>query len=117
MAPVLSPNKTWAGFAGSVASCGLALVILLMAGHYLKPWLDTHIGLENNDFGAVFLAGCLFGAVGQAGDLFISLYKRRAGAKDSGTLIPGHGGLLDRIDALLLVTPVFLAVLVLWKML
>lgn len=115
MAPALSPNKTWAGFGGSVISCGLALVILLFLGHELKPWLDTDIGLMPEHFWAVFLAGGLLGAVGQAGDLFISFYKRRVGAKDSGALIPGHGGLLDRIDALLLVTPVFLAVLMLWR--
>ncbi|MGH6872007.1 MAG: phosphatidate cytidylyltransferase [Rhizomicrobium sp.] len=96
--PKLSPNKTWAGaFGGAV--CAIALTSILFAA------LGAHI-----------LNGALFGlamsAVGQVGDLFESWIKRRVGRKDSGSLIPGHGGVLDRIDSILFVAPVATLVVV-----
>ncbi|MCB1559351.1 MAG: phosphatidate cytidylyltransferase, partial [Alphaproteobacteria bacterium] len=107
MAPNISPNKTWAGYAGALLGPALTLSICLqfftpasMDG--LTPsWLST------------LIVGTLIGITGQSGDLLESLAKRKAGVKDSGTLIPGHGGLLDRIDALLLVIPVYVAYLML----
>ena len=88
LAPRVSPNKTWAGLAGGVA--GAALFGWLMAGWFeMEPlfyWL-----------------GGPMGAIAQAGDLYESWVKRRAGVKDSGTLLPGHGGVLDRLDGLLAV--------------
>ncbi len=103
MAPVLSPKKTWAGLAGALLACGLALMGLGIA-----------LPLFSAPLWEVFVAGCLMGFAGQTGDLFISSFKRQAGLKDTGNLIPGHGGLLDRIDSLLLVSPTFLLVLELW---
>jgi phosphatidate cytidylyltransferase len=85
----LSPKKTWEGSAGGIL--GSALAVLLAALWYLP-------GLEWVDLVALPLLG---GAIGQMGDLFESALKRSVGVKDSGTLLPGHGGLLDRIDALL----------------
>lgn len=111
MAPALSPKKTWAGLIGSMASCGLMLEILLHAGPKMQHLLPTDTGLTpQGSWWCVLLAGAMLGVVGQAGDLLISLLKRRAHLKDTGNLIPGHGGLLDRIDALLLVAPVFLLI-------
>ena len=92
MAPQLSPKKTWEGAAANLL--GSAIVALA-----LFRWLDI------DAFQAVVMA-CLANVAGQAGDLLKSAYKRGAGVKDSGTLLPGHGGVLDRIDALILAAPV-----------
>ena len=97
--PAVSPNKTWAGLCG--AAFGAALIGLI--GSFVVPGADLRL----------VLAGAGIGLVGQAGDLFESHVKRRAGAKDSGTLIPGHGGALDRLDSLLFVAPA--AAFVLWQ--
>jgi|TARA_Y100000294_G_scaffold118119_1_gene109669 phosphatidate cytidylyltransferase len=90
LAPRLSPNKTWAGLAGAII--GAALVGAL-AGSILE-----HASL----WFLIFLSG-LLALVSQAGDIFESALKRHFDVKDSGTLIPGHGGILDRLDGLLFV--------------
>ncbi len=92
MAPQLSPKKTWEGAAGNIAAS------LIAAGAFIR-WLDTP---------AVFLlvAAVLVNIAGQFGDLLESAYKRAAGVKDSGLLLPGHGGMLDRIDSLIFAAPV-----------
>ena len=92
MAPQLSPKKTWEGAAANLLGSALA-------GVAFCHWLNT------DAFSAVLMA-CLANAAGQSGDLLESAYKRGAGVKDSGTLLPGHGGVLDRIDALILAAPV-----------
>ena len=92
MAPQLSPKKTWEGAAANLLGSAIVGVVLF-------SWLDI------DAFQAVFMA-CLANVAGQAGDLLKSAYKRGAGVKDSGTLLPGHGGILDRIDALILAAPV-----------
>ena len=91
LAPRVSPNKTWAGLIGGMA--GAALLGALVAW-----WL----GLDP----IFYLLGAPLGLLAQLGDLYESWVKRRAGVKDSGSLLPGHGGVLDRVDGLL---PVALA--------
>lgn len=92
LAPGLSPKKTWEGSAAGFAAS-------LAAGWAFHSWLDAPaIHLL-----AMAAAGNI---AGQAGDLLESAYKRSAGVKDSGGLLPGHGGVLDRIDALILAIPV-----------
>jgi phosphatidate cytidylyltransferase len=94
MAPVLSPKKTWEGFAGGMAASILTAVIAL-------PLLGLPIG-----YLAAALIGAAAGVAGPLGDLGESLMKRQIGVKDSGSLIPGHGGILDRMDSLLFTGPV-----------
>jgi phosphatidate cytidylyltransferase len=93
MAPSISPKKTWEGFAGSAAACliaGWLCVTYLLHGH---PWQGVLTG------GAVVLAATL-------GDLVESMIKRDLDIKDMGTLLPGHGGVLERLDSLLVAAPV-----------
>jgi len=108
--PKVSPNKTWSGFIGGTLGSALALMAL---GHF-APAISNATGLEFLPFAPLkiaFIIGALFTVVGQVGDLLVSWYKRKVGVKDTGTIIPGHGGVLDRIDSLLLVSPFFLIVL------
>ncbi len=91
--PIVSPNKTWAGLYGALAGSTLAGVVAPLS--YLPALPLMH--------GAVL--GLCGGVIGQLGDLVESLLKRSVGAKDSGSIIPGHGGILDRIDAVLFVAP------------
>lgn len=95
MAPNISPNKTWSGYIGALIGPAIALLICTQ---FITPTPSLLV---------TALFGVFIGISGQAGDLLESLMKRKAGVKDSGNLIPGHGGLLDRIDALLLATPVY----------
>lgn len=88
----LSPSKTYAGLVGGLVACTIVSGLIL--------W-----GVGSQPLGAL-LVGPLLGAAAQAGDLAESMLKRAAGAKDSGTLIPGHGGVLDRIDSFLFAAPV-----------
>ena len=103
--PAISPSKTWAGLAGGVAAAVLWVFLWVMAIDSQAEWLPPRfeIGLNmsvQNTLGAVLLGGGL-ALVAQAGDFFESWLKRRAGAKDSSRLIPGHGGVFDRVDGLI----------------
>jgi len=108
----ISPNKTWSGTIGSVlGSVGIAIAAALGGAHYAAH-ATTVNPLPEPLWYWIVLAGILNFAA-QLGDLLESAIKRGAGVKDSGTLLPGHGGILDRIDALLLAAPVLWAVLLL----
>jgi phosphatidate cytidylyltransferase len=95
MAPVLSPKKTWEGaFANLVAS--------LLVGFLFARWMG-------NDVLTMLVIAALANIAGQMGDLIESAYKRGAAVKDSGGLVPGHGGVFDRVDSLILAAPVVCA--------
>jgi len=93
LAPRVSPGKTIEGLVGGIAGSTFAV--------FLSKWIFWH-GLLNRD---IFILGLLIGLVGPLGDLSESLIKRSVGVKDSGNLIPGHGGLLDRLDAIFFTAP------------
>jgi phosphatidate cytidylyltransferase len=95
LAPTVSPKKT---VEGAVAGFVAGLVVMPLLG---RLWLPAHPPA------LLALLGVTLAALGIAGDLFESLLKRRAGVKDASGLIPGHGGMLDRIDSLLLAGPVY----------
>ena len=89
--PAISPNKTWAGLAGGVLAASLfGAAMHMAAGLPLRMTLATPV----------------LAVLAQGGDLYESWLKRRAGVKDSGTLLPGHGGVMDRLDGLVPVAPV-----------
>lgn len=94
IAPKISPAKTWAGLAGGALLAGLVGVAVELTdfGPAAAP------GTSPLAIGAALLGGVLIAVLAQTGDFFESWMKRRAGVKDSGALIPGHGGLFDRLD-------------------
>jgi phosphatidate cytidylyltransferase len=98
LAPSVSPAKTWEGFWGGLV-CAFLLALLTW---YLLPASFSHVGL--GAVVTVFLATALFSVVG---DLVVSMVKRESGFKDSGSLLPGHGGVLDRLDSICGAAPVF----------
>ena len=98
LSPVISPGKTRSGAVSGVLG---ALLVALLFGLVVFPQAGIAARL-----GALLLIAAVLSVVGQAGDLAESLLKREAGVKDSGTLIPGHGGILDRFDSLYFVIPV-----------
>ena len=106
LAPSLSPNKTWEGTLGSMAGSLLAAGGLLGLEHLLTTqWNKVWLSFPEDPWYWLGLA-VLVNVAAQAGDLAESALKRSAGVKDSGSLLPGHGGVLDRVDALLLAAPV-----------
>jgi phosphatidate cytidylyltransferase len=89
----VSPKKTWAGLWGGIAGAVIGVIVLKLFFAKWLTWVDVF---------AISIPGCL---LGQMGDLAESLIKRSVNKKDSGALLPGHGGILDRIDAVLFIAP------------
>jgi len=115
MSPRISPKKTWEGAVASlIASIGVGWLLFryaLPVSSALLRWgliqrRDGLFGLEQPAMGPVILLTIVLNVAAQLGDLVESLIKRGAGVKDSGSILPGHGGMLDRIDALLFAAPV-----------
>ena len=132
IAPKISPSKTWSGLLGGIAGAGFALIAMTFAVHQFYAtsvcqWYYDTLDSFDSEFppGTLFfddrchfttpridltfvwqsiLVGAVVAVVAQAGDFFESWMKRRAGVKDSSRLIPGHGGLFDRVDGLLAVS-------------
>jgi phosphatidate cytidylyltransferase len=115
MSPRISPNKTWEGAVASVvASVGVGLLLYRYA-YPISLWLlqaklierrDAYFGLQPLPLWPIFWISIALNIAAQLGDLVESLIKRGAGVKDSGAILPGHGGMLDRVDALLFAAPV-----------
>lgn len=95
--PLVSPNKTIEGFVGGLISVVVLVVIMNLC-----------FGIETTAYPVYLLIALVTAVVSAVGDLNESMFKRTAGVKDSGSILPGHGGLLDRIDSLVAATPVFI---------
>ncbi len=97
LAPAISPNKTWSGSIGGIIASILFAVITLFFNEFS---FET-----DNNFSFIFIGACIcISMIGQIGDLLESYVKRQFNVKDSGKLIPGHGGILDRADSILAVS-------------
>ena len=94
MMPHISPHKTWVGFLGGIATT-------LMLAYWIAPWLTPFSKVQS------VLLGLLIACAGFAGDMVASALKRDVGVKDSGNLLPGHGGILDRVDSLIYTAPLY----------
>lgn len=104
IAPRISPSKTWSGLFGGMIGAGL-MMVAIQAAIYASRGGDAGDGDVYLAYGwfRLMLTGAALAVVAQTGDFFESWMKRRAGVKDSGRLIPGHGGLFDRTDGLIAV--------------
>lgn len=111
LAPRVSPGKTWEGAVASLAGSVLLGVVMFAFQPQVTSWLAsvkamTYGSLQQPPLWQGALVAALLNVMAQLGDLAESMLKRGAGVKDSGTLLPGHGGMLDRVDALLFAAPV-----------
>jgi phosphatidate cytidylyltransferase len=115
MSPRISPRKTWEGaLASLIASVGVGILLYQYALPISTALLNAHLiekkdgvfALEKTPVWPILVLSAVVNIAAQLGDLVESLIKRGAGVKDSGTILPGHGGMLDRIDALLFAVPV-----------
>lgn len=106
IAPKISPSKTWSGLFGGMAAAGIWAALVVLSASYLVSAIgptgaSLASALEVANLGMAAIAGAGLAIFAQAGDFYESWLKRRAGVKDSSRLIPGHGGLFDRVDGLL----------------
>jgi phosphatidate cytidylyltransferase len=119
IAPRISPSKTWAGLLGGVLGASLVLwAVLANAGRILAAAPDAQITAVQTAASplTILSMGLGIAVVAQAGDFFESWMKRSAGVKDSGKLLPGHGGLYDRVDGLLAVLVVFGTIFIIFRL-
>ncbi|MCF8462406.1 MAG: phosphatidate cytidylyltransferase [Rickettsiaceae bacterium] len=107
LAPIISPNKTWSGFVLGVLTSSL---IAIITNHLLKQLFNAPLFSKDIANSSVWLIALLIAIIAQLSDLSISLVKRRFKVKDSGNLIPGHGGVLDRFDSIIFTSPILLLI-------
>lgn len=100
LSPVLSPNKTWSGLICGMIGAAIIVTLISLIPGYSFPYNGLQL--------VVFAMG--FAIVAQMSDLFISFFKRKFNIKDTGSIIPGHGGILDRCDSMILTAPIILYV-------
>jgi phosphatidate cytidylyltransferase len=115
MSPEISPKKTWEGAIASVVASVVIGTLWFQHAVGISTWLlqlglierrDGMFGLQQPQLGTIIVLSAIVNIAAQLGDLVESLIKRGAGVKDSGSILPGHGGMLDRIDAMLFAVPV-----------
>jgi len=115
MSPEISPKKTWEGAVASVLASVVVGTLWFQHSAGISTWLlqaglierrDGMFGLQQPSLGVIVALSAIVNIAAQLGDLVESLIKRGAGVKDSGAILPGHGGMLDRIDAMLFAVPV-----------
>jgi phosphatidate cytidylyltransferase len=115
MSPEISPKKTWEGAVASVVASVVVGTLWFQHAAGISTWLlqvglierrDGMFGLQQPSLGVIVALSAMVNIAAQLGDLVESLIKRGAGVKDSGAILPGHGGMLDRIDAMLFAVPV-----------
>lgn len=109
LCPTISPKKTLSGAIGGVVGCGLSFILFGVVVNNL--FADS---LQGNTLSLIhlFLMGLVASVVSQIGDLIASMLKRQCGIKDFGTLLPGHGGILDRCDSIIMVAPIIFLFLI-----
>ncbi|MDG1436654.1 MAG: phosphatidate cytidylyltransferase [Rickettsiaceae bacterium] len=105
LAPKLSPKKTISGLITGVLSAIIVVNLLVLLPNYLEPSMFPRTGISTSIFALII------GIIAQMSDLFISYFKRKFHLKDSGSIIPGHGGMLDRFDSIILTAPVVIIIL------
>jgi phosphatidate cytidylyltransferase len=104
IAPSISPSKTWSGLGGGMVGAGMLMMVAQLGLSWWRMSDPEQTGIYlGYSWASLTITGAALAAVAQVGDFFESWMKRRAGVKDSGRLIPGHGGLFDRTDGLIAV--------------
>ncbi len=108
LAPKISPNKTWSGLIIGAISSGIMASLLTYLPNYDFS-VFSKIGVSS--LKTTFIFAIFLGIISQMSDLFMSFFKRKFNIKDSGNIIPGHGGMIDRFDSIVLTAPIILYIL------
>ncbi|MGI4775839.1 MAG: phosphatidate cytidylyltransferase, partial [Janthinobacterium lividum] len=110
LAPKISPNKTWSGLITGVLAGTLSSILIYMIMQTLDISQQLVITKTN-----LVIASIMIGLTAQLSDLFISYFKRKFKIKDSGNIIPGHGGVLDRFDSIILTAPILFLMVIYYE--